>query len=123
MQGKKGNLHHSFIGRCSDHKGYWTVIRPDWYDSDARRIYEHHASWAKDRKISRVQIGYVIHHIDQDPGNNHPSNLVLLTNVFHIKLHAILRRCNDYPEREYSQVTGSAQALLKIEHEIVCSLR
>jgi hypothetical protein len=33
----------------------------------------------------------------------------------------IVRRCNDYPEREYSQVAGSAQPLRNQGEEIVCS--
>jgi hypothetical protein len=42
--------------------------------------------------------GEVVHHIDGDKTNNDISNLMLLTNSDHMKLHAILRRAKKLAE-------------------------
>lgn len=88
MKGKFGHQHHNFIGRASDNKGYYTVARPDWWTGPNKgRVFEHHVVYCLANGLTELPKGYVIHHIDHDPGNNDPSNLQLLTPSEHTKLH------------------------------------
>lgn len=123
MKGKTLDKHHNYIGRASDSKGYFTVVKPEWYDSRNRRVFEHHVNWAESRGLSRVPSGYDVHHINKIKADNTPDNLVLMSKKDHCALHAAERRCIDYPEKEYGQVTGSTALLLQREDEIVSSLR
>jgi hypothetical protein len=109
--------------RCSDHKGYYTVPTPKWMDKRYYRSFEHQVVWLAFQGLTKLPVGYAIHHIDCNPSNNAISNLVLIAIGEHTKLHAALRRCNDYPAREYLQVQGSASTLRQREYEIVCSIR
>jgi HNH endonuclease len=103
--------------------GYLTVVRPEWMTHNrAKRVLQHHVVWCLDRCVTYVPLGHSIHHIDQCKTNNVASNLVLMTTSEHTRLHAALRRSNDYPEMEYLQVGGSATVLLQREHDIVCSI-
>ncbi len=107
MYKRYGPLHHNFKGRASDNKGYYTVLRPEWYCPSYRgkRVFEHHAVMCEALGLSRIQKGFSVHHIDGDTGNNDLNNLALVTSGGHSRLHGIERgwnigRCNDYPKRE-----------------------
>lgn len=65
--------------RYPDRDGY---IRLRWRvgPSDYVEIREH-------RAIAAHVDGIHVHHIDHDPGNNDPSNLVILTKSEHARLH------------------------------------
>jgi hypothetical protein len=107
MYGLKGEKSPNYKGLCSDNKGYWTVVRPDWYDSNAKRVFYHHVVYAKHHGLDRVPPGMCIHHVDGNPSNNEPDNLWLLTPSEHTLLHSkgiipprYLWTCNDYPAKE-----------------------
>lgn len=103
MKGKFGHEHHNFVGRASDHKGYYTIVRPDWWTGpNKRRVFEHHVTYCLAHGLTELPKGYVIHHIDHDPGNNDPSNLMLLTPSEHTKLHIA--------ERNLQNVSGEDDA-------------
>lgn len=87
MTGKSNSEHHNWQGGSDDLKGYLTISTPEWYESEAKRIFTHHAVWAMWHGYNRVPKGYVIHHIDHNPRNNKPENLQLLTPSAHLKLH------------------------------------
>jgi len=42
--------------------------------------------------IGPVPKGYVIHHKDRNPANNHISNLIAMTHSDHSKLHQLMRK-------------------------------
>lgn len=123
MKDKRGSLHHNYKGRCSDNKGYFTVITPHWMESRKKRMFEHQVVLCAFHKLNKIPRGFVVHHIDQDKSNNAISNLVLMTDSEHTRLHAELRRCNDYGESQYTQASGSVLTLRQREYDIVCSLR
>lgn len=72
--------------------GYVEVYCPDHPNANSRKcVYEHQL--VMEKHIGRyIQKGEVVHHIDGNKSNNDISNLLLLTNSDHAKLHAILRR-------------------------------
>ena len=61
--------------------------------------------------------GWCIHHIDEDNTNQSRENLKLLCRRCHQLTHHcennlpqnLKRKCNDYPEREYTQASGSGE--------------
>lgn len=53
-----------------------------------RATYRSHRSWTSQKdNFYRVPKGMIIHHIDLNPYNNNSSNLVMLDNSTHHKLH------------------------------------
>jgi hypothetical protein len=96
MKGKFLTEHHNWIGRASDKKGYFTVVTPNWYDSKNKRIFEHHYILAKALGISKIPIGFEVHHIDENGENNNLNNLCLVYSAGHHKIHELIRKkCND----------------------------
>jgi hypothetical protein len=89
MHGKRGPEHHNYVGRASDHKGYFTVVRPDWWTGETRgkRVFEHHVAYAMAHGLTEIPKGMHVHHVDHDPSNNDPSNLLLVTPAEHAALH------------------------------------
>lgn len=78
-------------GRNVRKSGYVEIRIPGHPNTNKRGyIYEH--QYVMEQHIGRYLLpGEVIHHIDGNKSNNDISNLMLLTNSEHIKLHAILR--------------------------------
>jgi hypothetical protein len=87
MHGRTGEEHHNYKGACSDHKGYLTVIRPDWYESKNRRVFQHHVVMAQALGLRRIPQGWDVHHIDKNGENNDLENLALVTNSGHQRIH------------------------------------
>lgn len=102
MYNKCGNAHHNFKGACSDHKGYLTVVKPKWWTgtNKSKRIFEHHLVACNKYGLTHIPREYTVHHLDENPTNNDPNNLLLIEKSAHMKLHAILRRCRDHSERK-----------------------
>lgn len=53
-----------------------------------------HINWMKANEIYMIPKGFVIHHIDLDPSNDNPNNLILLPNGYHAGFHLKLRNYN-----------------------------
>lgn len=72
--------------------GYVLIYAPNHPKATANNtVYEHQL--VMEQHIGRyLKKGEVVHHIDGNRSNNDISNLLLLTNSDHAKLHAILRR-------------------------------
>lgn len=89
MKGKSLEQHHGWIGRASDHKGYFTVVKPSWWTGPNRgkRVFEHHVVYAQAHGLTEIPAGLHVHHIDHDKGNNDPSNLELLAPAEHALRH------------------------------------
>ena len=65
----------------------WSYI--DGKASERERLNTHqvHKIWCEANNIHRVPSGCVIHHLDLNPTNNHPSNLQLLDRQTHSIFH------------------------------------
>lgn len=73
------------------HQGYIEVYCPNHPNANVRKcVYEHQL--VMEAHIGRyLKRGEVVHHIDGCKSNNDISNLMLLTNSEHTKLHSIIR--------------------------------
>jgi len=83
-----GERHHSWKGgRHPDSQGYMLVKVPGHPRTLATGYVHEHVVIAE-AKIGRpLEPGEHVHHIDRDRANNDPSNLMVLTNSEHLKLH------------------------------------
>lgn len=92
MAGKCGAEHHNFVGTVSDNKGYWMVLKPEWYTGRKRskHVFEHHVVVCLHMRLTEIPAGYHVHHCDFDPRNNGFDNLVLLKAGEHAALHQAL---------------------------------
>lgn len=84
MRGKTGTAHHNWKGECSDHKGHLTIL------VDGTREFVHRMAFAQALGISIQDFpsALVVHHIDENPLNNHIDNLAICTHAGHRALHA-----------------------------------
>lgn len=94
MFNKTFEKHHNWKGSSLDHKGYRTVVKPIWWTGlQKHRIFEHHYIYALHNNLTTIPQNYCIHHLDGDGLNNNITNLQMLTNSEHIKLHWKLKKC------------------------------
>jgi hypothetical protein len=89
MKGKFGEKHHLFKGGVTDGKGYRLVLKPDWFTGrkGSNHVFEHHVVFCQAVGLTEIPKGFAIHHIDEDPMNNHIDNLALVSNSGHRRLH------------------------------------
>lgn len=68
---------------------YINVEAPDWYKgvTNHGKVREHIVNWCEANSVTHVKVGYVVHHIDHNRRNNHPSNLQLMTLAQHVSHH------------------------------------
>ena len=78
---KRNKEHHRWKNGFSFHKGQ--VYR----NLNHKRVKESHYQWCIANFLSRIPVGMIIHHIDCNPKNNNPKNLVLLDQSTYVKLH------------------------------------
>ena len=97
MKGKYKEQHPNYKERVSDGRGYWMILRPEWYTgrTGCNHVFEHSVVMCKALGLTEIPAGFVIHHIDGDKHNNDISNLALMTNAAHSKLHQQLRKSRD----------------------------
>lgn len=90
MYGKCREEHHNYKDRVSDGKGYYLVLKPDWYTgrTGSKHVFEHHVVYCEHNGLTEIDTSkYCVHHIDEDKTNNHIDNLLMLTYSDHSKLH------------------------------------
>jgi hypothetical protein len=89
---RAGPGHPNWNGGRILRKGYWLIWTPDGYVSEHRLVME--------QKIGRkLTTREVVHHIDGDPQNNDPANLMTFqTNAEHLRHELIGRVPNWSPE-------------------------
>jgi hypothetical protein len=85
--------HHNYIGVVSDNKGYWMMLKPEWYTGRKRskHVFEHHIVVCENLGITEIPKGFSVHHCDHNPRNNSFNNLVLLRMGDHTRLHGALK--------------------------------
>jgi len=75
-------------GRHIDANGYSRILKPDWYEGgQSDYALEHVIIYCQAHHLTRIPEGHVVHHRDFNKLNNHPSNLKLLTDYEHGKIH------------------------------------
>ena len=74
--------------------GYRTVLRPEWYTGNPSwgHAYEHHVVYCEANGLTAIPDGYVVHHINEDKGDNRIDNLEMMPRKEHDCLHAPFRR-------------------------------
>lgn len=94
LYGIKGENHSKYKGIISDGKGYLMVLKPEWYTGrkGSTHVFYHSVVMCEALGITEIPKGFVVHHIDGNPLNNDISNLCLLTNSAHSKLHTLYRK-------------------------------
>jgi len=80
MLGKKPGNH---LGECEDGHGYLTQV------IDKERYFVHRIIMAEllGLHVGELPAHLVVHHIDNNPKNNHPNNLALVTTSGHRAIH------------------------------------
>lgn len=83
----------NYVGECSDGKGYLTIYKPNWYTGrlGSERVFVHTVVMCEHLGLTELPASFVVHHIDGDKTNNKLSNLALMTNSAHLRLHALER--------------------------------
>lgn len=80
---KKGNVPWTKVGSVYD-----SISSPK-IKIDGKSYLVSRINWIKNN-FYRIPDGFVIHHLDLNPMNNHPSNLFLIDRTTHIKLHTAI---------------------------------
>jgi hypothetical protein len=77
----------------ADGKGYLIVPKPDWYTGrrGSKYVFMHSVVMCELLGLTEIPAGFVVHHVDGNRLNNDPSNLALMTNAAHSRLHALER--------------------------------
>jgi hypothetical protein len=94
---RSGSGHHAWKEKTekirANGKTALKIWMPDHPSAKKGRVYEHR--YAMEQKIGRLLTDQeVVHHIDCDPHNNHPSNLSLCNNgTQHLLAHGSLNLC------------------------------
>lgn len=91
MTGKFKDLHHNYKGLVGDGNGYLMCLKPEWYigRKGSKHVFVHSVVMCEYLGITEIPKGFVVHHIDGNKHNNDITNLALLTNSAHLRLHAI----------------------------------
>lgn len=93
MTGRTREAHPRYVGEVSDGKGYIMVLKPDWYTGrkGSRHVFKHHVVMCEALGLTSIPAGFSVHHIDHNPTNNNLTNLALLSNGAHSRLHQLER--------------------------------
>ena len=127
MNGKCGDLHHNYIGRTPDCKGYMLVLKPEWYTGRAKskHMFEHNFVVCLELGITEIPKRWCVHHCDGNKVNNSFDNLVLLPIGLHSKLHHYLSSLKGVStiSKESTLKWAEAQGVGITRHDIVKSIQ
>ena len=77
---------------------------------NGKQFWEHHYVWCVHNEFPIIPYGCEIHHIDLNPSNNSPDNLVLLPSDTHRKLHYEIQLMQN-PDRIYFGVNQNMRGV------------
>lgn len=83
MKDKNGSLHHNYVGVIGDGHGYLQMKVGTKY------VLAHRHVMAQALGLSKLPMGWEVHHINEDKHDNRLDNLALVTNSGHSSLHRI----------------------------------
>jgi len=87
MAGKRFETHHNWKGRSLEPDGYYSVVKPEWYNTTQRRIPEHVAVYCNAHGLDKLPSGYVVHHKNECKSDNDIDNLQMMTRSEHSRHH------------------------------------
>lgn len=87
QRGKTGENSPRWSGGRKKANGYWYVWMPGHHLADSHGYVAEHRLVCEQAYRRRLRPDQHVHHIDGDPTNNAPENLVALTRTAHMALH------------------------------------
>jgi HNH endonuclease len=98
-------------GIWADDRGYLHIKTPS-----GRYIPVHQQVMQAMLGLSKIPQGLIVHHIDENPANNHPDNLALTTRAGHAKIHSLYRvyRKSKKPRKEKSGTSKSTATIVTL---------
>lgn len=87
--GKRGEECGNYKGEISSGDGYLMIVKPSWYTGrkGSHHVFVHTLVMCKSLGLTELPASFVVHHIDGNKTNNELSNLALMTNSAHSRLH------------------------------------
>ncbi len=91
MFGRTRENHPNFKSRVADGRGYWMVLKPDWYTGRAKskHVFEHSVIMCQAIGLTEIPKGFLVHHVDGNTNNNDINNLALMKIGAHQRLHIL----------------------------------
>jgi hypothetical protein len=110
--------------RTKDINGYIALYLPDHPSAKENPkmfgwVYEHRLV-AESFLNRRLYDGEEVHHLDENKKNNHPENLLVLTQSQHAKLHAWMRRMGIDPKTYPTRICKACKNVLWVSQEWFC---
>jgi len=91
MTGRCREQHPNWKGQSEDGRGYYTMIPPDWWSGPEKRVFVHRVVAAEMLGMTWLPPVLSVHHVNEDPTDNRPENLLIGSHAAHQKQHSILR--------------------------------
>lgn len=84
----KGERNNHWKGRrYADRAGYIWIYRPDHPYAKRGGMVQEHRAVVEDRLGRYLEPHEVVHHRDENPSNNAPENLELVSRAEHVRIH------------------------------------
>ena len=75
------------IGLGAKGRKPWNYLDGNATKRNRLNTYVVHKIWCNANNFYRIPDGMIIHHLDLNPKNNHPENLLLMPKSYHSKMH------------------------------------
>ena len=105
--------------------GYRMLHLPEHYEAQGKPTM---AGWVYEHRVVAMEMigrpllpNEEVHHLDENRLNNHPENLLVLTQSQHLKLHGWLKRIGIDPKDYPTKICKQCTKVLSVEQESYCS--